>query len=94
MIDASGEAMKAGRIGKSLRALKACGPYLVMELLLPGGTLLAFLLWLSQRSGLVPFGDTHRCQRRDLQRPAASAQPHPPADADPPAALAVSAPQA
>ena len=30
-------------------ALRALGPYLMIELLLPGGTILALLLWLSQR---------------------------------------------
>ena len=34
---------------KSWTALRAVGPYLLIELLLPGGTLFAFLLWLSQR---------------------------------------------
>ena len=34
---------------KSWTALRAVGPYLLIELVLPGGTLFAFLLWLSQR---------------------------------------------
>jgi hypothetical protein len=29
-----------------MRLLRGAGPYLLVELLLPGGTLLAFLLWL------------------------------------------------
>ena len=30
-------------------AVRALGPYLLVEILLPGGTLLAFLLWLYQQ---------------------------------------------
>ena len=30
-------------------ALRAVGPYLLVELLLPGGTLIALLLWVSQQ---------------------------------------------
>ena len=86
--------MRAGRIGKSLRGLRACGPYLVMELLLPGGTLLAFLLWLSQRSGLVAFGDMHRYLQRSQQRPVAAAKPHLLAAREPLSALAAWSPDA
>ena len=41
--------MISGTVQKSLPKLRALGPYLVIEMLLPGGTLLALLLWLSQR---------------------------------------------
>jgi hypothetical protein len=33
----------------SLPKLRALGPYLLVEMFLPGGTLVALLLWLSQR---------------------------------------------
>ena len=51
--------MNASRSKRFLSALRSLGPYLLIELLLPGGTLLALLLWLSQgmtRSvgGVVP----------------------------------------
>ena len=41
--------MLHGMMQKSLPKLRALGPYIVVEMFLPGGTLLAFLLWLSQR---------------------------------------------
>ena len=41
--------MNTNLILKSWTALRAVGPYLLIELVLPGGTLFAFLLWLSQR---------------------------------------------
>ena len=31
------------------RGLKTVGPYVAVELLLPGGTLIALLMWLAQR---------------------------------------------
>ncbi len=33
---------------------RAVGPYLLVEFLLPGGTLLALLLWLTQHGKLQP----------------------------------------
>jgi hypothetical protein len=44
------------RISQSLRRL---GPYLLIELLLPGGTLLALLLWLSQGMTRGGFAGVH-----------------------------------
>jgi len=41
--------MSLERVWKLLQGLRALGPYLLIEILLPGGTLIAFLLWLSQR---------------------------------------------
>jgi hypothetical protein len=38
------------RVGAILRKV---GPYAAMEILLPGGTLMALLLWLYRRSGYV-----------------------------------------
>ena len=34
-----------------VRNLRGAGPYLLIELLLPGGTLLALLLWLTSGAG-------------------------------------------
>jgi hypothetical protein len=42
-----------------LRALRKAGPYAVVELLLPGGTLLALFLWLSSSSGRGAFAEEH-----------------------------------
>lgn len=52
--------MGATRLWKCLTGLRTLGPYILIELLLPGGTLLAFLLWLSQRLKRVGFGDVQR----------------------------------
>jgi hypothetical protein len=41
--------MNATASNRIFQALRSLGPYLLIELLLPGGTLLAFLLWLYQR---------------------------------------------
>lgn len=46
--------MKAAFFKKSLRR---AGPYLLLELLLPGGTLVALLLWLSTALGRGQFAD-------------------------------------
>ena len=40
--------MNATALKNLLSKLRAAGPYLFVELLLPGGTLIALLLWLSQ----------------------------------------------
>ena len=40
--------MKATRLKSILPALRSLGPYVLVELVLPGGTLLALLLWLAQ----------------------------------------------
>ena len=42
-------AMNAIRILTSAKGLRAFAPYLLAELLLPGGTLVALVMWLSQR---------------------------------------------
>ena len=41
--------MKASRLMSIWLKLKSLGPYLLIELLLPGGTLIALLLWVSQQ---------------------------------------------
>ena len=48
--------MNASGVWKSLSALRAAGPYLLIELILPGGTLVAFLLWLVRRCTREGFG--------------------------------------
>ena len=51
---------------KSWTALRAVGPYLLIELLLPGGTLFALLLWLSQRFARNSFRrELFSARRRD-----------------------------
>jgi hypothetical protein len=40
--------MNAIALKKLLPKLRSLGPYVFIELLLPGGTLIALLLWLSQ----------------------------------------------
>jgi hypothetical protein len=48
------DAVTSNRVFQALRRL---GPYLLIELLLPGGTLLALLLWLYQRrAGSISVG--------------------------------------
>ena len=42
-----------------LRASRKAGPYLLVELLLPGGTLIALLLWFSS-NGIGRFTETHQ----------------------------------
>lgn len=70
--------MKVTRILKRLAGLKAYGPYLLMEMLLPGGTLLALLLWLSQRWEGVGGASLQRYVVREMgYRAAVSAPPHP-----------------
>ena len=44
----------------SIAQIRKFGPYLLIELLLPGGTLLALLLWLSQGLGRGGFADVQQ----------------------------------
>jgi hypothetical protein len=41
--------MMLARIKEMLPAVRAVGPYLLVELVLPGGTLVAALMWLAQQ---------------------------------------------
>lgn len=41
--------MSAARIQSIIAGARALGPYLLVELVLPGGTLIAALLWLAQQ---------------------------------------------
>ncbi len=63
---------RAGWIAKGLTLLQAVGPYAILELLLPGGTLLALLLWLYRRrhQPVPAAGDASRSARRSDSRPA------------------------
>ena len=69
--------MTAGRLLRFLPGLKGYAPYLLMEILLPGGTLLALLLWLSQRwEGLGAISVQRQMRREMGYRSAISAKPH------------------
>ena len=52
--------MNALRSKRFLSSLHALGPYLLIELLLPGGTLLALLLWLSRGRARSGVGLVHK----------------------------------
>ncbi len=41
--------MMTTRMRSVLQALRALGPYVLIELVLPGGTLFALVLWLAQQ---------------------------------------------
>ena len=41
--------MILARAKKLLPAVRALGPYLLVELILPGGTLIAAMMWLAQQ---------------------------------------------
>lgn len=43
--------MNTLRLKSVLKTVRGLGPYLLVELLLPGGTLIAVLLWLAQNGG-------------------------------------------
>ena len=52
--------MNASRSKRFLSGLRNLGPYLLVELILPGGTLLALLLWLSQGMHRGAAGIVHK----------------------------------
>ncbi len=54
--------MKGVRWVSLLETLRRAGPYVLVELLLPGGTLVALLLWLSNGVGRGHFADVHRAE--------------------------------
>jgi hypothetical protein len=50
------ENIMSAAVSRLMPKLRSLGPYLLVELLLPGGTLIALILWLSQgmaRGGLM-----------------------------------------
>lgn len=49
--------MTSSRLKHSFEATRHLGPYLLVELLLPGGTLVALLLWLCRRFLREGLGD-------------------------------------
>lgn len=58
-------------------ALRALGPYLLVELLLPGGTLIALLMWLSQRFLRGGLGSVRQyALAPKLARPVIMAKPY------------------
>ncbi len=68
--------MRIGRARNIALDLRGLGPYLLLELLLPGGTLLALLLWLSQRLKSGGIGAGRELLRQSLHRTAIAAKPH------------------
>jgi hypothetical protein len=52
--------VNAGLLKRGRKFLKGAGPYLLLEMLLPGGTLLALLLWLSSGSSRGQPAEVHR----------------------------------
>ena len=69
--------MSDGRVRKFLRRLRGFAPYVLVEVLLPGGTLLALLLWLSQRFNGTGFGRMHQYLSAQMPYKAVvAAKPH------------------
>ena len=68
--------MSTARISDFLTRLRQAGPYLAIELLLPGGTMIALLLWLSQRLVSARLSSMHSLLASRLTgRPAITAPP-------------------
>ena len=71
MISTSVSAPRAAWTAKGLVLVKALGPYALLEFLLPGGTLIALLVWLYRhRRHQVPAGSVGRAAIRSPGRPA------------------------
>ena len=51
--------MKGRNVRGVWKALRNAGPYVLVELLLPGGTLLALLMWVSSGLGRGQFAESH-----------------------------------
>ena len=49
--------MKAVSLRNLVERLRRLGPYVLIELVLPGGTLLALLLWISSGAGRGQFAE-------------------------------------
>ena len=62
----------AGHLTDFGRLLQKAGPYVVLEVVLPGGTLIAFLLYLHRTGQLRKLRDVH-AMARGVLRAAASA---------------------
>ena len=66
------------RMSRSLAVFRDCGPYVLIELVLPGGTLIALLLYLSRRFLRDGLGSVRQhAIRRVVDRVAVKAKPHP-----------------
>jgi hypothetical protein len=46
-------------LARGLTGLRALGPYAIIELIVPGGTVVAVLLWLYRRHTRVVVGTQH-----------------------------------
>ena len=69
--------MFGNRLTHTLDRLRNFGPYLAIELLLPGGTLVALLLWLSRRFLRNGLRDIRQYRFAPLSaRVAINAKPH------------------
>lgn len=71
MISANVSAARAAWVAKGLAMLKAVGPYALLEFLLPGGTLIALLVWLyrHRHSAALTGGKGRPALRRRLRAP-------------------------
>ena len=70
----------AGLIGRAAAMLREFGPYLAVELILPGGTLLALLIWLCRRhqnAATHGFGNSDGNLIAPLRRIASRLSPRP-----------------
>ena len=61
------------RAQRTITALRNFGPYVLLEILLPGGTLVALLLWLSQRYMGGGLGGVRQYSFQKVAKPAVAA---------------------
>lgn len=69
MISANISAARAAWIAKGLALVKAVGPYALLEFVLPGGTLIALLVWLYRHRHRQNIGRPARAAIRSTKRP-------------------------
>lgn len=68
--------MNLMRAERAFRDVRSLGPYLLIELLLPGGTLVALLLWLSKRYLGDGFGSVRQyLHGKGVFKPVLAAKP-------------------
>ena len=60
------------RAQRTITALRGLGPYVLLEILLPGGTLVALLLWLSQRYMGGGLGSVRQYSFQKVAKPVAA----------------------
>jgi hypothetical protein len=58
--------VKAVSLRKVSKIMRRMGPYMLIELLLPGGTLLALLLWLSNGAGRGQLADVQEAAMQPI----------------------------